>query len=108
MGYRLAFAGTGKYVDQHFGAARCFQVYDIGEGGYKYVETREIDDERQGDCGGGFERLYEALKDCDMVFACQIGPSAAAFMTAKGKRVFEAVGAVEEIIAQIIEKKLLD
>lgn len=104
MGYRLAFAGTGEYVDQHFGAARCFQVYDIEGGAYKYVETRETEAGRQG----GFERVFETLKDCDMVFACQVGPSAAAFMAAKGKRVFEAAGAVEEIIAQIVEKKLLD
>jgi len=108
MVYRAAFAGIGKYVDQHFGAARCFQVYDIGAGGYKYVETRETEAKCRGNCEGGFEHLFEALKDCDIVFACQIGPGAAAFMISKGKRVFEAAGAVEEIIAQIIEKKLLD
>lgn len=108
MGHRLAFASTGKYVDQHFGSARCFQVYDVVEGVYEYVETRETDALCRGGCEGGFEHLLNALSDCGMIFAVQIGPSAAAFMTARGKRVFEASGAVDEILAHIVKENLLE
>jgi hypothetical protein len=43
----------------------------------------------------------EVLKDCDAVFSIKIGPSAAAFMIGRGKRVFEADGPVEGIIAEL-------
>jgi len=108
MGQRVAFASTGKYIDQHFGSARCFQVYDIGGGKYDFVETREAVAKCQGHCEGGFDHLLEALNDCGMVFVSQIGPSAIAFMAGKGKRVFEASGAVEEILSYIVKENLLE
>jgi len=108
MGHRLAFASTGKYIDQHFGSARRFQIYDIGDGKYNFVETRDAEAKCQGDCEGGFDHLLKALNDCGMVFVSQIGPSAIAFMNAKGKRVFEASGEVEEILTHIVNKNLLE
>lgn len=108
MGYRVAFASTGEYIDQHFGSARYFQVYDIEGSEYSHIATRQTAAKCQGNCEGGFEHLLEALHDCDVVFVGKIGQSAAAFMIGHGKRVFEASGEVEEIIAQIIEGNLLE
>jgi predicted Fe-Mo cluster-binding NifX family protein len=98
---RIAFAGTGEYIDQHFGSARCFQVYDLADdGAYTHVETRKTAAKCRGNCEGGFEHLLQALKDCDAVFASKIGQGAAAFMISNGKRVFEAAGAIEAVIAE--------
>jgi len=109
MSYRAAFASTdGSYIDQHFGSARFFQVYDIGDNGYSRVETRKAEAKCRGNCEGGFDHLLEILKDCDAVFVSKIGQSAAEFMIGRGKRVFEAAGAVEKIIAQLVEKNLLE
>lgn len=108
MSYRVGFASTGDYIDQHFGSARYFQIYDIDENEHKLIETRKTVAKCQGNCDGGFEHLLKALSDCDAVFVTKIGQSAAAFMISHGIRVFEAEGELEEIIAQIIEGDLLN
>jgi nitrogen fixation protein NifX len=99
MNFRMAFASTGEYIDQHFGSARYFQVYDIADNEHHHVETRRPEAKYRGNCEGGFNHLLEILSDCDAVFVGKIGPGAAAFMIAHGKRVFDAAGAVKEIIA---------
>jgi predicted Fe-Mo cluster-binding NifX family protein len=109
MSYRVAFASTGETIDQHFGSARYFQVYDLADDGtYRHIEQRRTQAKCQGNCEGGFQHLLTALDDCDAVFVAKIGQSAAAVMIACGKRVFEAAGEVEEIIAQLIGGELLD
>ena len=108
MGYRIGFASIdGSRVDQHFGSARYWQIYDISTKGM-FVEMRKTTAKCQGHCEGGFNHLLEVLDDCDAVFVSKIGQSAAAFMIGKGKRVFEAAGEVEEIITQLIEENLLE
>jgi len=109
MSYRVAFASMdGSSVDQHFGSARAFQVYDIDGSEYHHVEARKPGAKCQGHCEGGFDHLLEALNDCDAVFVNRIGQSAAEFMIGHGKRVFEAAGAVEAIIAELARKNLLE
>ncbi|MDR0840989.1 MAG: diguanylate cyclase [Christensenellaceae bacterium] len=109
MPARIAFASLdGSYVDQHFGSARIFQVFDIVDNSHRLVEARRVKALCNGSCEGGFEHLLAALQDCDAVFVSKIGQGAAAFMIGQGKRVFEASGPVEEILAQIIEGNLLE
>jgi len=108
MSCRVAFASMdGSRIDQHFGSARYFQVYDINGGEYRHVETRKPPAKCQGHCEGGFDHLLEALNDCDAIFVSMIGQSAAEFMIEHGKRVFEAEGAVEAIIAELAKKNIL-
>jgi len=105
MSYRVAFASMdGSSVDQHFGSARSFQVYDIDGSEYRHVEARKPEAKCRGHCEGGFDHLLEALSDCDAVFVNRIGQSAAEFMIGRGKRVFEAAGAVEAIIAEFLKE----
>ncbi|PYG88541.1 putative Fe-Mo cluster-binding NifX family protein [Ruminiclostridium sufflavum DSM 19573] len=107
MYYRVAFASTGKAIDQHFGSARYFQVYDIDGGESRFFETRKITAKGQNSCEGGFDQLLAALSDCNAVFTLKIGRSAAAFMISRGVRVFEATGEVEEIAARLIAEDIL-
>jgi predicted Fe-Mo cluster-binding NifX family protein len=98
----------GEYIDQHFGSARYFQIYNLADdGSYEHIETRRTAAKCQGGCEGGFDHILKALDDCDAVFVSKIGPGAAAFMIGNGKRVFEAAGAVEEIIARLAADNLL-
>ncbi len=109
MGMRIALASIdGTYVDQHFGSARIFQVFDVAGDSWALVESRRTAALCRGSCEGGFEHLLEALDDCDAVFVSRIGPSAAAFMIGHGKRVFEAAGPVEDILEEIISQGTLD
>ena len=98
---RYAFAGTGNDVDQHFGHAKYWQIYDVENGSGVFVETRLAIAKHGDNCDGGFEHIADVLTDCDSVFVNRIGPSAAAFMLSRGKRVFEAAGGIDDIIAQL-------
>ncbi|MDR3091825.1 MAG: diguanylate cyclase [Clostridiales bacterium] len=103
---RAAFASIdGTRVDQHFGRARYWRIYDINENGGTFVEARRTEPTCAGSCDGGFERILAAVEDCGAVFVLKIGEGAAAFMISRGKRVFEAEGEVEAIIARLAEMK---
>lgn len=108
MTYRVGFASiSGSEIDQHFGSARYWQIYDIDtEAGF--VETRKSAAKCGGHCEGGFDHLYEVLKDCDAVFVLKIGETAAAYMINKGIRVFEAAGEIEDIIGWILAGNLIE
>lgn len=108
MAYRVAFASfDGTVVDQHFASARFWQIYDLDTEAH-FVETRKANAKCQGHCEGGFEHLLDLLSDCDAIFVLKIGEAAANFMLACGKRVFEAYGYVDKIIAQLINNGLLE
>ncbi|GHV20164.1 hypothetical protein FACS18949_01330 [Clostridia bacterium] len=101
---RVAVASIdGTYVDQHFGSARYWQVYDLNPGA-SHAATRATEAKCGGNCEGGFGHILEALSDCDAVFVRKIGQGAAAFMMEHGKRVFEAEGEVEELLAEFSEE----
>lgn len=108
MSHRVGFASIdGACVDQHFGSARYWQIYDIDTED-TFVETRKTAAKCAGHCEGGFDHLLEALHDCDALFVSRIGESAAAYMIAQGKRVFEAQGPLEDIISELIDGNLLE
>lgn len=109
MGYRVAFASTGEYIDQHFGSARYFQIYDMADDKtFQHFESRTTTAKCKGNCEGGFQHLLDVLIDCDAVFVSKIGEGAAAFMISHGKRVFEGAGDIEEIMTELIEYKQLE
>lgn len=106
---RIAFASIdGTYIDQHFGSARYFQIFDVTESESTLVESRKAKAFCNGHCEGGFDQLLELLGDCDAVFALKIGQGAAAYMIGHGKRVFEAFGTVDDVIEQLQTEGLLE
>jgi predicted Fe-Mo cluster-binding NifX family protein len=106
---RIAFASIdGTAIDQHFGSARYWQIYDIKIDSFTYITMRKTEAKCQGNCEGGFNHLFEILKDCHAVFVARIGQGAAAFMIAKGIRVFEAMGSVEDIIFKLQGSNFLE
>jgi predicted Fe-Mo cluster-binding NifX family protein len=105
---RIAFASTGEYVDQHFGSARFYQVYDLTDDGYEHVGMRRTEASCQGHCEGGFDAILDTLQDCDAIFVAKIGEGAASYVISKGKRVFEARGALEEILKELSTEDFLD
>ncbi|NLL77804.1 MAG: diguanylate cyclase [Clostridiales bacterium] len=106
---RVAFASIdGTWVDQHFGSARYFQIFDLKEETYEFVEARRTESYCRGNCEGGFEHLLKALDDCDAIFVVKIGQGAAAFMINHGKRVFEAYGPVRVILDRLLNGDLME
>ncbi len=109
MAVRVGFASIdGNILDQHFGHARYWQIYDIYEDDAEFVEVRKSYPACNGHCEGGFTDLIELLGDCKAIFSVKIGEGAAQAVLAKGIRVFEAQGSLVNIIAALIEQHALE
>lgn len=86
---KVAFATTDAVnVDEHFGRAGMFSVYEVTQEGYEFLEKRVFAEgrdtavEASRDNAPQHEGLVEAkverLKDCRLIFIQEIGgPSAA-------------------------------
>lgn len=109
---KIAVASTdGIYIDEHFGRAAFFWIYERTETGYEFVEARDAVAVRQHvreHNKSDFDRLIELLSDCEAVFVNRIGQGAADYLIKKGVRVFEASGRIELVFQQALERKIWD
>jgi len=70
----VATKGSGR-INEHFGHAREFQIYEVGTFGAKFVGHRRVDNY----CKGGYaeedslETVVRAINDCVAVFVARIG-----------------------------------
>ena len=70
----VASKGSGR-INQHFGHAREFQIYEVGVDGAKFVGHRRVDQYCQGGYGEeeSLETVVRAIRDCVAVFVAKIG-----------------------------------
>lgn len=109
MSTRIAFATTdGVTVDEHFGHAKYWDVYDIDLDKVDLVETRLC---RPGcSCHDTkvFSEMLDVLDDCDVLFVAMIGEGAAGYVINRGKRVFQAAGDIYQIMKSLIDNNTLE
>lgn len=111
MKRRIAVVSTdGKVINQHFGRAEAFHVFEIDNNAYSFVETRksvpccqEFDHTNER-----FDRVLDLLSDCKAVLAAKIGDGASQYLINHGMEVFQAVGPVTAVIEEIIRTHALD
>ncbi len=109
--HRVAVASSdGDYVDEHFGNALYYQIFDEHDGDWSFVETRKVSPScgfAEEGCGKVGCLLSERLFDCEAIFVLRIGESAAYGAIAAGLRVFEAAGPVDDVLAYVSKQGLL-
>ncbi len=107
---RVAIATTdGKNVNEHFGRAAFFRIYDIADSVITFVEARDVIAACQHKLSHNttdFDRVIELLNDCDAVVVSKIGLGAADYLIKKGVRVFEAEGNIDAVINEIYQEKV--
>ena len=92
---KIAFATSdGKKIDEHFGRAGKFVVYEMSPGGFRYLETRTFADgvdtavTSTRDGGQAHEDAVQAkverLSDCRLIYLTEIGGPSAARLVRKG------------------------
>lgn len=104
--YRVAAASSdGIVINQHFGRADTFYIYEVAEAGqYRLLETRTVTPV----CSGGNHNDGELrcnirkLDDCRYVLASRIGMGAAAMMEQSGITPMELPGMMEESLDRLI------
>lgn len=71
---KIAVASSdGERVDQHFGQAQHFLIFQMGKSGLEFVELREKSKNPIYDHEYRWKRGLEILKDCKVVFCRRIG-----------------------------------
>jgi nitrogen fixation protein NifX len=92
---KIAFATTdGKQVDEHFGRAGMFAVYEISALGSRFLEFRKfadgidhavVDTKNSGAAHEiAVEGKVERLSDCKLIYLTDIGGPSAARLVKKG------------------------
>ncbi len=92
---KVAFATTdGINVDEHFGRAGMFAIYELTIDDYSFIENRKFADGRdieiESTKGMGevhderVQKKVEALSDCKIVYLTEIGGPSAARLVKKG------------------------
>ncbi|MZP29851.1 dinitrogenase iron-molybdenum cofactor biosynthesis protein [Heliobacterium undosum] len=76
MAIKVAVASSdGKIVNQHFGHARRFLIFEVDEQGYRFIEDRPVVPHCA--CDGGpppaLKTAVESLSDCQAVLVTMIG-----------------------------------
>lgn len=106
MSYKIAVASTdGKVVNQHFGRAAQFLIFEIEDGQYKFLELTktnpfcnngEHDDNR-------LLTAVEGLAGCRAVLVSQIGGGAAAALRGRGIEPFDIRELIEDALKKLIK-----
>jgi nitrogen fixation protein NifX len=113
---KIAFATTnGVNVDEHFGRAGMFAIYDMTKEGYTFVELRKFADGRDKEIEDtkGLVQLHDDkvrkkvddLSDCRIIYITEIGgPSAARLV----KKSMMPIKVRENTLIEKSLQKLLD
>ena len=114
---RVAFATcTGSQIDEHFGRAGMFAIYEFSGGGFHFIEMRTfaegidqavVDTKDMGPLHDNAVRSkVDRLADCKLIYLTEIGGPSAARLVKKGimpMKVMEP-GPIESALNQLGEK----
>lgn len=111
MGVKVAVASTdGKFINQHFGRAREFLIFDLNEEeqSYKFIELRN----NQPPCNefehndNLLEESVNLLADCKAVLVSQIGPGAVHALGYKGIQALMIRDYIHDALNDILLSKI--
>ncbi|HEY8464228.1 MAG TPA: NifB/NifX family molybdenum-iron cluster-binding protein [Bacillota bacterium] len=104
MFLRVAVASTdGKYVNDHFGRAKQFLVFDINGSEYRFLELRQNTPScnLEGTDENKHLKTVELLADCQAVLVARIGPGAERYLSEHGIKAIVIPDFIEEALKQI-------
>jgi nitrogen fixation protein NifB len=98
----VATKGSGL-INEHFGHAKEFQVYELSTSGAKFVGHRRVDLYCQGGYGEdeGLDTIIRAINDCHAVFVAKIGGCPKADLIKAG------IEPVDQFAHEFIEKSAI-
>ncbi len=98
----------GGLVNQHFGHAKEFMVYEVGAESVRFVGHRKIDQYCQSGYGedATLEYVIKAIADCKAVLVSKIGHCPKDKLNAAGLEVVEAYDVIETVARQFYQQYL--
>lgn len=105
MGYKVAVASSdGKVINQHFGRATRFLIFDIEIESFRFsklIETVPFCNNGEHD-DNKLSLATDSLAGCRAVLVCQIGNGAIKALESKGIEAFDIKGLIEDALYKII------
>jgi predicted Fe-Mo cluster-binding NifX family protein len=107
MSWRVAVTSAdGVLINQHYGHATWFLIYDIEKDGTgTLVEKRPVDPwcgaANHGDAEEGDSGIAKDITDCTAVLTAQIGPPARKKLELSGVSVFEERSSIDEALKKL-------
>lgn len=108
MAYRIAIASSnGESVNQHFGQAENFLIYEVTNGKVNFIEDREVEAASDGNrhSENGLARVAVILNDCNAVFVVKIGMQASRFLYQRGLKSFEVDFSLNHIFNTLLKNQ---
>ncbi|KAA6300568.1 MAG: FeMo cofactor biosynthesis protein NifB [Candidatus Ordinivivax streblomastigis] len=106
--YRIAIASNnGESINQHFGQARNFLIYEIGAEGVNFIEDREVSPP-QGEAAHSeeyLESIVHLLEDCAAIFVLRIGARSAKYLLLHNIKVFEVDFSLHYIFTTLLKNQ---
>ncbi|HWR41171.1 MAG TPA: NifB/NifX family molybdenum-iron cluster-binding protein [Patescibacteria group bacterium] len=92
-------SNDGANINEHFGRAKEFLVYEVeDQGGYSFLERREVppaaDDSHDGQVAG----VAQLLADVEVVLVEQIGPGAERQLRSRGVVALDVSGPIDKAL----------
>ncbi len=105
MPLRVAVASSdGKFINQHFGHAEQFLIFDIDdEGNYEYLELRKNEPTCSGGnhTAGSMKNAVGVLDGVKVVLVAQIGPGASQNLLINGIQSFSVPSYIDEALEKL-------
>lgn len=105
-------SSDGVSVNEHFGRAAVFYIYEVNDdGSFRLTEERAIarPSPDEPEAGHGADATIEQLSDVHAVLVAQIGPGAQSSLNRKGVRSFALGGPIDRALSSYGRRhKLLD
>jgi predicted Fe-Mo cluster-binding NifX family protein len=110
MVIKIAIASSdGRTVNQHFGHARQFRIYQLDAEGAAFIEVRTT----VPACSGhqhsdyGLEQTAALIADCQAVVISQIGAGAIDLLLAQRTLPYALEGSIDDALATLRHSKLI-
>jgi nitrogenase molybdenum-iron protein alpha/beta subunit/MoaA/NifB/PqqE/SkfB family radical SAM enzyme len=105
---------SGVLVDQHFGHASDFYIYEYKNKTIRFKERRSVNKYCEGsdNCGGmekegRMDAILETVKDCNGVVAMRIGEAPKQKLKEKSIETFTTYDRIEDAVKQAVEKLIV-
>jgi predicted Fe-Mo cluster-binding NifX family protein len=108
MAYKIAIASSdGESVNQHFGKAESFLIYEVFDGKVEFVEDREVSISTRETVysKSHINNIIELVSDCKAVFAIRIGDHAARELFSRGIKAFSVDFSLNYIFTTLIKRQ---
>ena len=101
----VATKGSGL-VNQHFGHAKEFQIYEVDGNTVQFIAHRKIDHYCQGGYGedATLDNIIKALSDCTAVLVAKIGECPKEQLHAAGIQTVEAYDAIDKVALEFYQQ----